>query len=83
MRRKIGVLGRRSFALMMSAAMGMSGLTMPVTAGAETSSVDETVMYAVDCGDVDPGTASDDDLFFFFKKTSKNLLTKSDIFGKI
>lgn len=61
MRRKFGTFGRRVLAFSLTVAMGMSGLTIPVSASAaETETTDSTIVYGVDCGDVNPETAPED-----------------------
>jgi hypothetical protein len=64
MKRKFSKNSKRSMAIVLSAAMMLSGLTMPVDASAkqtqEQEREDNTIVYAVDCGDINPETAPED-----------------------
>lgn len=62
MKKKIVKSGKRSMAIVLSAAMMASGLAIPVDVSAKGAldRQDSSIVYAVDCGDVNPETVPDD-----------------------
>lgn len=62
MRKKIRKKSRRLISLVLSAAVMTTGITVPSDASAKEAkeATDSSIVYAVDCGDINPETAPED-----------------------